>query len=42
MPANGRLTVGTASADPGERAQGIIEYGKGAYGEPLGIPISSS
>ena len=40
MPTDGPLTVGTATAGPGERAHGIIQYGVDAYGEPLGIPIT--
>jgi hypothetical protein len=40
MPTNGTLKVGTATANPGTRAQGFIEYGVGAYGEPLGIPVT--
>ncbi len=40
MPTNGTLTVGTASAEPGQIAQGIISYGIGAMGETLGIPVT--
>ena len=40
MPANGTLTVGTAVVAPGERGHGIIAYGKDAFGEALGVPIT--
>jgi predicted deacylase len=40
MPTNGTLRVGSAVAAPGQRAQGIIEYGTDAFGQPLGIPVT--
>ena len=40
MPTDGTVTVGTAIVPPGERGHGIIEYGTGAFGEPLGLPIT--
>lgn len=40
MPTHGALTVGTAIADVGERAHGIIPYGNGPFGEELGVPVT--
>lgn len=40
MPTTGVLTVGTATAAPGEVAHGLIPYATGALGEQLGIPIT--
>ncbi len=40
MPTNGALTIGTATAEPGQRAHGIIEYGVDGFGAPLGVPIT--
>ena len=40
MAASETINVGTATVEPGQRGHGIIEYGRDAFGEPLGIPVA--